>query len=355
MSEETQDERVRVAVRNWAARFIANGVDYSDFTETIRRIQRWDDWLPEWSKTALYYEGLATAADRGGGTRSAAEAWRRAAMCWHFGKFVSVEDSEASAHAQRRVAECFSRGLGSLEPAGERVEVPYGNAVMPGILRRPVGVQRPPIVVMWPGLDSTKEELQPTADYLLRRGLAILAVDGPGQGETEAELRIEAASEAPVGAAIDFARTLEGIASDRVAVTGISLGGYYAIRAAAFDSRIIAAVDLAGPYCFGTHFDELPPMSRAAFQVRSGSKNLVEARQRANMLDLQDVASRVGCALLVVHGTADPLIPFADAERIAKEAPRAQLARFEGGNHGLTNRAFEMRSLVGDWLAEQLR
>jgi 2,6-dihydroxypseudooxynicotine hydrolase len=56
---------------------------------------------------------------------------------------------------------------------------------------------------MVPGLDSTKEELQATAEYFLARGLAILAVDGPGQGESEYELAIEPAYEKVVTAAVD--------------------------------------------------------------------------------------------------------------------------------------------------------
>ena len=43
-------------------------------------------------------------------------------------------------------------------------------------------------MIMIPGLDSVKEELQATAEYLLSRGLAVIAIDGPGQGESEYEL-----------------------------------------------------------------------------------------------------------------------------------------------------------------------
>ena len=54
---------------------------------------------------------------------------------------------------------------------------------------------RPQAVIMVPGLDSTKEELQATAEYFLARGAATLAVDGPGQGEAEYHLPIEPAYE----------------------------------------------------------------------------------------------------------------------------------------------------------------
>ena len=349
-----RDERIAIAERNWAPRFIVNGVDFSDFRDTLGRMQVWEDWLPAWSRTAEYYEGLARGAELRGNALSASEAWRRAALCWHFGKFLFFEDADAATKAQERMTECYSKGLWSLEPPGERVLVPYKGVMMGGILRRPAGADRPPLVIMWPGLDSTKEELQTIADVFLRRGLATLAVDGPGQGETERTIPIEAASEGAVGAAIDFALRWTDLDTKRLALFGVSLGGYYSVRAAAYEPRIRAAVDLAGPYNLGALFDRLPPMTRAAIQHRTGAADANDARSRAGALDLQGVAAKVSCPLAVVHGTDDPLVPFADGERIAREAPNARLFRFDGGNHGMSNRAFEMRSTVGDWLADQL-
>ena len=46
-SHPQQDERVRIAVSHWAPRFVANGVDLSDFNATLSRIQTWDQWLAE--------------------------------------------------------------------------------------------------------------------------------------------------------------------------------------------------------------------------------------------------------------------------------------------------------------------
>ncbi|HEU5347660.1 MAG TPA: alpha/beta hydrolase, partial [Ktedonobacterales bacterium] len=190
-----QDDRVRIAVSHWAPRFVSNGVDLSDFNATLARIQTWGEWLNEWAKTATGYEDLAHEAEARGHALTAAEAWRRAALCWHFGKFVFMEDPDMAHTAQQRLAEDYQKGAWALEPPAERVEIPYETIRMAALLRRPTGVERPPVVIMLPGLDSTKEEIQTTADYFLRRGMATLAVDGPGQGETEALLHIEPAYE----------------------------------------------------------------------------------------------------------------------------------------------------------------
>jgi 2,6-dihydroxypseudooxynicotine hydrolase len=349
-----RDERIDVALRHWAPRFIANGVDYSDLVRTVARIHTWDDWLEEWSQTARDYEVLAAEAEARSARLSASEAWRRAAMCWHFGKFLFFENPSGSARAQQRMADCYDRGLWSLEPPGEKVGVDYAGVRLAAILRRPRGAEKPPLVVMVPGLDSTKEELQATADFLLRRGLATLAIDGPGQGETEGLLNIEPASEHFVGAAVDFVQRLSDVDGSRVGLFGVSLGGYYVVRAAAFEPRIRATVENAGPYRFGERFDDLPPMTRMAIQHRSGARSADEARSNALALDLSGVVGRVAGPLLVAHGTDDGVVPFSDAQRIVAEAPNATLARFENGNHGMSNQAFHMRSLTADWLAYQL-
>jgi 2,6-dihydroxypseudooxynicotine hydrolase len=348
------DERIVVALRHWAPRFIANGVDYSDLVRTVSRMRTWGDWLAQWSQTARGYEALAADAESRGSRISAGEAWRRAAMCWHFGKFLFFEDPDGAARAQQRMTACYDRGLSSLEPPGEKVGVPYRGVHMAGILRRPPSAERPPLVIMVPGLDSTKEELQATAEFLLRRGLATLAIDGPGQGETERLLNIEVDSERFVGAAIDFVESLSSVNATRIGLFGVSLGGYYVVRAAAFEPRIRATVENAGPYRIGERFDELPLMTRTALQHRSGAKSADEARARALALDLSGVAALVISPLLVAHGTDDGVVPFSDAERIVAEARNATLARFEHGNHAMSNQAFQMRSSTADWLADQL-
>ncbi len=353
-SQPQQDERVRIAVSHWAPRFVSNGVDLSDFNATLARIQTWSQWLTEWAKTARYYEGLAQEAETAGHALTATEGWRRAALCWHFGKFVFMEDPDQALHAQQRLAEDYQKGMWALEPPAERVEIPYGAVRMAALLRLPAGAARPPVVIMLPGLDSTKEEIQSTAEYFLRRGLATLAVDGPGQGETEALLHIEPAYERASQAMMDWIQSRDDLDHDRVGVFGVSLGGYYSVRTAAFVPGIKAAVDLAGIYSMAEHWDERPPMTRATFTRRSGAANETEGRERSQAMTLAGATQHVRCPLLIVHGTHDTIVPFSDGERIHAEIPSSELAAFQDSNHGCTDRVFASRTLMADWLAERL-
>jgi dienelactone hydrolase len=351
-TEQVSDERVRAATAHWAPRFIANGTDYVDFLETLSRITSWDDWCREWGVTAVRYETIAERAEAAGRRLTAAGAWRRAAICWHWGKFLFVDHPDQQRAAHERTVACYARGAWALDPPAERVGIPYRRTRLAAYLRLPTGPA--PVVVMIPGLDSVKEELQATADYLLARGLATLAVDGPGQGEAEYELPIEPAYEHVVRACFDWLQGREGVDAGRLGVFGVSLGGYYAARAAAFEPRALATVALAGPYDFSVGWDDLPGLTSGAFQHRSGADSPEEARRRAGQLTLEGASQLISRPLLIVFGKRDRLISYQQAERLAAEAPGAELAIWDDGNHGLTNHVYESRSLMADWLAERL-
>jgi 5-aminopentanamidase len=351
---EPKDERVAAATAHWAARFVANGTSYSDFQATMARITAWDDWCREWGRTAQYYERLAEAADEEGQRLTAGEAWRRAALCWHWGKFVFVDDLDQQRAAHDRTVACFRRGAAALSPPAEPVRIPYQNTTLAAYLRIPGTSKKPPVVIMMPGLDSVKEELQATAEYMLARGMAIIAVDGPGQGEAEYELPIEPAYERVATAVADYLQGRDNIDPARIGAFGVSLGGYYAARAAAYESRIKAAVSLAGPFQWSLDWDILPPQTRATFQRRSGAATQAQAREKLSELTLEHAAARITIPLLVAAGGRDRLVPTYHAERLAREAPGAELMLDPDGSHGLTNHAFESRSKMADWLAAHL-
>lgn len=350
------DPRVEAAIAHWLPRFIAQGIDYNDFVETTGRITRWAEWCTEWQTTAARHEELARAAERRHSPLSAADAWVAAAMCHHFGKFVFFEDLDLLRAASDATVAAYRRAAPLLEPPAEVVAIPYGEYVLPGYLRRPRGVDRPPVVLLIAGLDSTKEEFHTFTGLFLRRGVATLAFDGPGQGEREFDLPIEPHFEKPVKAVLVWLAGRADLDASRVAVAGVSLGGYYSARAAAFVSQLTCAVAMGGPYDFGATFDLIPPLSQQAFQVRSHAPDLASARDRAAALTLAGVAERISVPLLIIFGKRDRLIPYKDAERLyaAVRSTDKHLALYPEGNHVVNNMPYAYRPLVADWVADRL-
>ncbi len=348
------DDLVRSAIAHWGPRFTAQGVDPGDFTQVTAGIERWEDWLGAWRANGDLHAGLAAEAESRGWLRTAGEAWIRAALSYHFAKFVWMLDmARHDAVAGQAVAAMY-QGHRLLDPAAGRIEIPFGGGVMVGNLRRPPGADRPPLVLLIPGLDSTKEEFFAAENVFLARGLATCSLDGPGQGEAAAGLKIRPDYEAPVGAALDVLCARDDVDGGRVGLLGVSLGGYYGARAAAFEPRIAAAVVCGGCYDYGELIRDRAPHSFATFKYGCGAATSDEAYAVAHRMTLKGAAERITKPMIVVFGKRDRLVPWQHAARLADEAPGAQLWMFEEGNHVCMNLSYRWRPQAADWLADRL-
>ncbi len=349
------DERVQAAIRNWAPRFISQGVDYNDFFRTTARIEKWKDWCREWSVTGdLHYE-LAVQAEARQHSVTAGQAYIAAALCYHFGKFLFQESPDEYLSAGRQSIGAFAKGLRLLDPSGERIEIPLDGATMVGTLRRPQAAQKPPLVLLLPGLDSTKEEFFYWEEVFLERGLATFSLDGPGQGECGYTSHVRPDYEVAVSCLLDALAGRADIDLGRVGLAGVSLGGYYAPRAMAFEPRVKAAVANCGPWDFAECWETLPGLTRAAFQFHSGAKSEAEAVARARQFSLDGAAQKIRQPLLIIHGKLDRIIPWQQATQLAQAVgPNAELAIFENGNHVCNNIPYLYRPLTADWLKEKL-
>ena len=348
------DVRVQAAIEHWAPRFVQAGVDYNDFVATTAELESWDDWLDAWCGNADMHAGLAEEAAAKGRRLSAGEAWARATVGYHFAKFVWVVDPDRSRAAADRAVAALAKTHEFLDPDAERIEVPLDGGRVVGNLRRPAGDGRPPLVLLVPGLDSTKEEFFKLENVFLHRGMATLSIDGPGQGESGYELPIRADYDVAVGAVLDAVAGRADVDLDRVGLLGVSLGGYYAPRVLAFEPRVKAGVALSGPYRFSDIWDELPPQTRETFVAKSFAKDDEEGRAKAAELNLTAVAERIRQPFLAITGRLDRLIPWKQSERAAREAPNGTFLLHEDGNHGCANVPYKTRPVAADWLREQL-
>jgi pimeloyl-ACP methyl ester carboxylesterase len=348
------DARVQAAIEHWAPRFVQAGVDYNDFVATTALAETWDEWLDVWCANGDRHAGLAEQAEREGRTRTAGEAWARAAVGYHFGKFVWVVDADRSRAAADRAVAALRKAHEHLDPSAERVELPLDGGRVVGNLRRPPDDSRPPLVLLVAGLDSTKEEFFRLENVFLDRGMATFSMDGPGQGESGYELPIRPDYEVAVAAVLDQLTGRRDLDLDRVGLLGVSLGGYYSPRVAAFEPRVKAAVGLSGPYKFSDIWDDLPVLTRETFVAKSFSRDDAEGRAKAAELDLSGVAERIEQPFLAITGRLDRLIPWQQTERAAKEAPQGTFVLHEDGNHACANVPYKTRPPAADWLREQL-
>jgi len=184
--------------------------------------------------------------------------------------------------------------------------------------------------------------------------MATLSVDGPGQSENAPRFPIRPEWATVLAAIFDGLRDRKDVDRDRVGLMGISMGGIYGARAAAHEKRLRAVIVLAGPYDLSECWAALNPLTRGGYVFYTKSRDEAEAFEKAKTLTLRGVLDKVTCPLLVVHGAKDRLFPPEQAERIAREAPKATLLMYPDGNHVCNNIPYKYRPAMADWMREQI-
>ncbi len=340
---------------HWIPRFVSAGVLYEDLQELLSRIDRWDLWCQEWSAKAAVHEQLGRDALAGGHSVSAGQALSRAATYYHFAGFRFYNDWTQKAQADRKAWECYWAAAPVLQPARERIDVPFDGIRLAASLRVPVGVRPSPCVIIIAGMDSRKEELSKLEDEFLARGLATVSYDGPGQGEVWRDAKLRHDSERAAVAIVDYLAGRPEIDAGRIGVYGWAMGGYYAPRAAAAEPRIRACVSM--PIRYGLEiWDQLAEAETSTYQYLFGNVSYEEGRHMGAQFSLEGVLPRVRCPYLIVHGDRGAIVGRDEAERAAREAGGpTRLVVFEDGDHLCINIRYRSWPLMIDWFVGQLR
>jgi 2,6-dihydroxypseudooxynicotine hydrolase len=335
---------------------VAGHLDYSEISRILQGIRRRADWIPQWLRAADRHEALGRAALEAGTTASAGDGFLRAALCAHWATLFALGPAKSDAH--RRSLELYARGADFYDPPSERVEIPFDGDVLPGYLRVPRSVERPPVVLMIGGADTNKEELHHWGTELARRGLAVLPFDGPGQGELAARygrltMRFDAWHRS-VAAVIDWLQTSRtDLDTERIGLFGNSLGGYLSLDAALRDERVGAAISNGG-FFDARALETWPGGVTRAFSSCLGieSTDAVRAHVRDH-LDLGAVDPAAAPPALVVHGGREDLSEEEEARAAARHVG-GTLCVVEDGWHTCTNRDHLVSPLFADWMRSTL-
>ena len=331
-------------------------------------------WFEEWTRMGEALERRAEEEDRLGHTLSAGTYYMHAATYFGYGERYMHPDERKFA-AYRRHLRCFAEGVKRRHPAMERVEVPYEGTTLPAWFLRGKGVTKnAPTVVLFNGLDGSKEV---TVLYggleFAERGINTLAIDGPGQGEALRLQNIVSRYDFEVAgtAAYEYVAGRPEVDPRRVAIAGVSMGGYLAPRACALEPRYAACV------AWGGHFDYHESWIRRRKELEAGGTKVSAPHfhlmwvlgvpdMDAAMAKLKDytlagVADKISCPFLVVHGEHDTIVPVAYAKRLYEAVgSKAKTLRIftaeEGGaEHCQGDNRILGANYVADWLADTLR
>jgi dipeptidyl aminopeptidase/acylaminoacyl peptidase len=345
---------------------------FGDFGEIFQICQSIDladleTWYSAWKEMADRCKALGDAAWEDGRRLTASVKYKNASSYYRNAEFHLKPFDPRRAEVYADLQYTFARGVADDSPAPVAVQVPYEDTFLHGLYVPSPAAQageRSPLVVCFGGLDSLKEEMY----YMVgkawpARGMSILAVDGPGQGAT-LRLNHKLARydyEAAGTAVMDYLLTRADVDPARIGVCGLSLGGYYISRVAAFEPRYAAAVAWSGQYDYGKVWRNRPDDHEMAdfIQWILGADSIADARKRVAAFKLTpDILAQVKAPFLVMHGKYDPLIPLEDAHSLYNDLVSSRqrtLMVFDETTLGVLHCQDDTGEVAvsngGDWLA----
>lgn len=301
-----------------------------------------------------------------GSTASAGESAARACGYLRTAEFFAPYDSPVRLKLFDDSRSAFRAAIPTLPVRVDVIDVPDGDVSYDGYVfhRRGGRDDEPgPGVVFLGGADSYAEELFFFGGLALaQRGITVLVADTPGRGSTLRHKGIVSRPdyEVPAARLVDALVTLPSVDEERVGLVGLSLGGYYAPRLAAFDERIKALV------CWCACFDVLedvylwyPPIQPQLRWI-VGAAGDEEARDLLGPFNLAGVAERITCPTLISHGDADAIMQPSSARRLYDAISSADRelkiwSSEEGGaDHCNYDRWSVCVPFMFDWLLDRL-
>ncbi len=334
----------------------------SDVQEISRRVQKFVDIPREFARAAARREELARESEKAGHEVDAREHYFIAATFYTNAMWGVYEDGNPKrmAWAEKKRA-CYDKFIQFAGRPIERVDLPYQGKSIAALLHLPPRMkagEKLPCVLYIPGMDGVKEDTPMNADPLLERGVAVLAIDGPGQGETrERGLKCTASNYEDAGKlACEYLVKRPEIDPDRLAIMGSSMGSYWGPRVAAAEPRFkacaVSGVNVEPGQ--NTIFNSASPTFKLNYMYMAGYDDEAAFDEFAKTLSLKEVAPKIRSPYLIVAGEDDDLCPIEFVYQFMEAIPGPRvLVVYEGEKHSIRNP--RARMLLVDWLADRLQ
>jgi len=340
-----------------------------DFRGVGARVKNVADIDREFAAAARRREAKARAFEDQERFVAARESYLIAALLWASARWPIFEITDKLLEFDRKTNECYEKFIQYAPHPVEKVEIDFEGKKMPGYLhlpRAPADGETFPCVINWPGMDSCKENgVMMYGDHLLNRDIAVLSIDGPGQGEScSIPILVTATNHMGAGiAAADWLAAHPAIDGDRLAIKGTSFGTFFGTQAAAALGDRIKGCAVVGvchePGC-NTIFNMASPSFKLRFMFMAGYEDEDAFDDFAETLDLRPIAGDIKAPWMAIAGADDQLSPVENTEELFDliKTPK-RLVVYEGANHALNEGASvqlgeNRATMIADWLKDRL-
>ncbi len=339
----------------------------ADFAGIRERVKKMADIGPAFEAVARRREAKAKAAEEAGHKVTARDNYFMAAVHWGAAQWPYDQNDETNIACNNKKRECFTRYAALADHRVEAVWVPLEDKAIPAWLHLPPGYTggRLPVVISIPGMDSFKEAMVALyGDRWLNRGIAVLAIDGPGQYEAPMiGLYFTTERWAAAGPAlVDWLAQRPEIDAGRIGVNGLSFGSFFGTILTASEPRVRACSVMSVCHEPGgeTIFEKASPTFKKRFMYMSGITDEAEFDRFRRTITWEGYAEKIRVPYLCVTGEADELSPIEHSERLvaALKGPKQmviyQESRHSVGNVPAANLGPFPPILAADWMADRL-
>jgi alpha-beta hydrolase superfamily lysophospholipase len=323
----------------------------ADITEhALRRVRSVRDWDLAWTWAAQRFLGEGRIQQRVGQEHEAALSQQQAALAYHLAGMLVFDDPRKLRALRASASSLYARSLPVLRPAVRRIEAPWRTTRLPGYLALPEPVTGPaPLAVILNGTSTSKEETLLWGEAFLEQGLAVLALDWPGSGESSLHVPPTPDCDDFMEGVIAVAAGEPAIDATRVGLVGFSLGGAVAAIAAANDRRVGAIVAVTPPFDPRPWFSRAQPLLRRHLATVAGGEE--QLARLTSTFALPGIIERVRCPVLVFGAGRDLIVPPEEAIRFCIAAgERGTLIWYPEGRHGLYEELPDWTAEAAHWL-----
>lgn len=322
-----------------------------------------DEWADTFIAAAEPHLALASERERAHDAQGARQHYRAAYGLLRLARYPAVT-SPRKAVAYRMSQEAYLKAVAGTEPAVERVEIPLTekggpDRVIVAYLHRPSSPDSVPVLVSWGGVDSFKEERQ-TLPYVAK-GFAVLAIDMPGTGDAPVDGAGQ--TDAFWDGIFDWIASRRDLDTGRVALFGVSTGGYWAIKVARTHAeRVRGSISQGGPAHLSFQPDWIARSSRGEYPFELletlahafGLGTAEEWVTYAPSLSLLDrgILGLKSAPLLLIAGVRDSVFPVDDAYLVIDQTAASTALLHPDGHQGHPP---WMTGMVLAWLEERLQ
>ena len=345
-----------------------NNLSYDDTVRVLETLTGLDgeNWAKAWRDAGEEAWQEAEKAENSGDSSLAEKHYLRAHGYFFLGRFPCPNHPDKLRCAERE-RDAYLKAGAHFDPPVHKVVVPFAGREGEGTevvfyYRRPKGVEKPPVVLMWGGIDAWKEQMTKASDLILAQGVATVAMDGPGTGESPVKGVPDAERQfLPV---LEWLLSQADLAGQQPVCLGRSFGGYWATRLAhVHPDAIGGAINWGG----GAHLMFQRDWISKSRYPDSYLMEIVETRmrmlgadteeeyaqffERLSLLD-QGLLDKPCAPLLIVNGKDDKQCPTADIDLLVGHGDPKTVRLFPGGHMGITPKTLPT---IVDWACKRAK